>query len=169
VAWLRVDDGFPEHAKLLALRRTDRWTWVEVLAYCARQNNGGVVPNGVHDVVKYATPLFLEKCADAGLLDVTDSGYVVHDWEDYNPRDPTNAVRQQRYRRRHSNAQVTENVTEENVTTVTPRARASRPVPITTTPSNPSTSTTDGKEGRIENGEHTLPDLESILNKVDAA
>ena len=168
MAWLRVDDGFPEHAKILALRRSDRWTWVEVLAYCARQNNGGVVPTGLADIVKHATPAFLHKCADAGLLDDTEHGYVVHDWAEYNPRDPTNAVRQQRYRRNaKSNGEVTEETVTATVTTVTPpRARVpSRPQPLTNKePSLPS------NESRPEppEGQEGLQ-IGNILKEVDAA
>ncbi len=137
MAWLRIDDGFPEHEKLLSLRRNERWTWIEILAYCARQQNGGRLPASITNHMKYVTKPFLERCVEIGLLDVINGYFIVHDWNDYNPKDPTNAVRQARYRNAKSNGDVTEKVTEENVTTVTPRARASRPVPTTsTTPTN---------------------------------
>jgi len=45
--WLRIDDGFTEHRKLLMLKRHDRWTWMEIMTYCARQNDGGHVPAGI--------------------------------------------------------------------------------------------------------------------------
>lgn len=84
MAWLRVDDGMPEHRKVLALPRKDRWTWLELLAYVARQNNGGHVPEGVCDVLKYVTPAFLKACEQHGLLDRDDTGLAVHDWAIYN-------------------------------------------------------------------------------------
>lgn len=100
MAWLRVDDGLAEHRKLLALKRSDRWTWVELLCYVARQNNGGHIPSGICTTMRYVTPSFLTTCEDAGLLDRDDNGVlVVHDWADYNPKDPTGADRQRRYRR----------------------------------------------------------------------
>jgi hypothetical protein len=167
MAWLRIDDGFPENRKILALPRRDRWTWLEVLAYCARQQNGGQVPNGISDIVRHATPAFIEAAHKAGLLDVTGTGYEVHHWDEYNPKDPTNAVRQQRYRNAKRNAEVTENVTEENVTTVTPpRARVpSRPQPLKE-PTNQTTSTTDevGLVGS-ENGFQTI-NYETILKDI---
>ena len=169
MAWLRIDDGFPENRKVLALPRRERWTWLEVMAYCARQQNGGQVPNSSSDIVRHATPAFIQAAFDAGLLVLTDTGYEVHDWDEYNPKDPTNAVRQQRYRNAKRNAEVTENVTDENVTTVTPpRARVpSRPL-TNKEPSLPSTSTTDaeGTEG-VANGTHPI-DFDSILKEMPA-
>jgi hypothetical protein len=84
MAWLRIDDGFPEHRKVLALKRTERWTWVELMCYCARQNDMGRVPHGVGDIVRGATRAFIRKCVDVGLIDETDEGLVVHDWLIYN-------------------------------------------------------------------------------------
>ena len=160
MAWLRIDDGFPEHRKVLALKRSQRWTWMELLAYSARQNNGGFVPKSISDVLRHVTPTFLKNAENAGLLDPVENGYKVHDWDVYNPKDPTNAVRQQRYRNARRNGEVTENVTDENVTNVTPRARASRPVPITTKPSHPPTSVEDvaGRAAGLE--------LETVLKDM---
>lgn len=84
MAWLRIDDGLAEHRKLLPLKRADRWTWMEVLCYVARQNNGGHVPNGIHQIVRHATPPFLNRCYELGLLDLDGDVYKVHDWAIYN-------------------------------------------------------------------------------------
>lgn len=84
MAWLKVDDGMPEHRKVLTLPRKDRWTWMELLCYVARQNNGGHVPAGVTDVLRYVNTAFLTQCENAGLLDRDPGGYVVHDWAVYN-------------------------------------------------------------------------------------
>lgn len=100
MAWLRVDDGMAEHRKILALPRKDRWTWLELLLYVARQNNGGHVPEAICDVLRWVTPAFIQQCVDAGLLDEDKRGYAIHDWEVYNPKDPQHADRQRRYRDR---------------------------------------------------------------------
>lgn len=91
--WLRIDDGFTEHRKIVALKRADRWTWMELLTYCARQGSGHV-PAGITDVLRWVTPAFLEQCVAVGLLDPDDRfptgsagshhGYQVHDWLEYN-------------------------------------------------------------------------------------
>ena len=154
MAWLRLDDGFYTHPKVLKLSRQERWTWVEVLCFCARYDTGGEIPTAISEALPKVNPAFLSKCVDIGLVDTTDEpAFHIHDWKTYNPKDPTNAVRQQRYRSRNGasngdrNGEVTENVTDENVTTVTPRARASRPVPKDIKPSFLPTPTKAGKEG----------------------
>ena len=156
MTWLRIDDGFTEHRKVLKLRRSERWTWLEILTYCARQNNGGRIPKAISDVLRHVTNDFLERCVKAGLLDHHEDGYQVHDWLEYNPRDPTGALRQQRYRNATRNGQVTGNVTDENVTNVTPRARTRARVPSPTPTESVKESTssflpspaTDRTEGR---------------------
>ena len=84
--WLRLDDTFAEHRKIVALKRADRWTWVELLTYCARQTNGGRIPHGITDVLRWVTPAFLDQCTAIGLIDKQPDGTLtIHDWDDYNP------------------------------------------------------------------------------------
>lgn len=85
MSWLRIDDGAPEHRKVLGLPRADRWTWIELLAYCARQQEDGIVPAGIDDALRHVTPAFVRKCIAVGLLDVDDAGEMrVHNWAIYN-------------------------------------------------------------------------------------
>ena len=146
MTWLRIDDGFPQHPKIVQLTRTERWAWLEILAYCARYRTQGFVTSGVREAVSAATPRLLTKMAELRLLDVVDGGWKVHDWNDYNPLDATAAERQRRYRDRNADRDttVTDTVTptvtsdvtrndsdrNENVTVTAPRARASAPVPV---------------------------------------
>jgi predicted DNA-binding transcriptional regulator AlpA len=85
MTWLRLDDGFAEHPKVLALGNAQaRWAWVEVLTYCARRKTGGRIPSGIEDVLKRATPAFLKRCEQVGLVENNGNGLVVHDWDVYN-------------------------------------------------------------------------------------
>lgn len=85
MSWLRVDDGFAEHPKVIALGGpAARWAWLEILAYCARRQTGGVIPPEIHDILRRATPELLAKAEQVGLIDVTEDGRVVHDWPIYN-------------------------------------------------------------------------------------
>jgi hypothetical protein len=93
MAWLRIDDGFAQHPKIVALTPKDRWTWVEILCYCARYQTQGEIPDGIHKVVKGATEAFIERACDVGLIDFShqnesesDQKTVrsVHDWVLYN-------------------------------------------------------------------------------------
>ena len=100
MAWLRLDDRFTKHPKVLKLKRVDRWTWLEILEYCAAYRTGGHVPDAIADVLPHATPALIKQCIAAGLLDAEEHGWNVHDWDVYNPKDPAHAERQRRYRQR---------------------------------------------------------------------
>ncbi len=110
MTWLRIDDKFARHPKITRLQRGDRWTWVELLCYCAEYETDGFVPDSVSEVVPKVTGSFLNRCCTLHLLDVTDehehATYRVHDWTEYNPKDPTKAERQARWRRRQRNGRV---------------------------------------------------------------
>jgi len=85
MAWLRVDDGYDSHPKILALGSDQRrWTWTRILVYTCRYRSP-VIPPNVSELVPRATPAFLRECVDIGLVDVTDDGTLeVHDWILYN-------------------------------------------------------------------------------------
>lgn len=109
MAWLKIDDGFTQHPKIVALTRGDRWTWLEVLTYCARYRTGGHVPSAIAEVVRGATPAFLERCFELRLLDPSatgDDGYEVHDWVIHNGGSITEKV--QRYLEYHPDASANE-------------------------------------------------------------
>lgn len=101
MAWLRIDDGFTSHPKILALGTPSRrWTWLALLAYTARYRSS-LVPAKTSDVVPGATPAFLRDCVDIGLIDIDDEGTMsIHDWHVYNPKDPDAADRMARVRAR---------------------------------------------------------------------
>ncbi len=84
MSWGRIDDGFATHPKILALRsKSRRWIWLEVLTYTWRHRSA-VVPDGIGDVVRGATPSFLNDCELIGLLEREANGdRVVHDWPLY--------------------------------------------------------------------------------------
>lgn len=87
MSWLRIDDAFTSHPKVLALG-TDarRWTWLSVLAYTCRYRSP-VVPPTIGNAVPRATPSFLAACGKLGLIDVQEDGsLIVHDWAEYNSR-----------------------------------------------------------------------------------
>jgi hypothetical protein len=86
VSWLRLDDGFDTHPKVLQLTELQRWRWTRLLLYCARYETEGVV---TRDVMR---ELGLSRAADKllhlNLLLASTSGpdiFVVNDWAIYNP------------------------------------------------------------------------------------
>ncbi len=151
MTWLRIDDRFAEHEKVLGLSRSDRWTWVELLCYCARQSSDTVPPK-VADLIKHVTPAFLARCASVGLLDRDEDGFLhVHDWAVYNNRDLTAAARQQRYR----NAQNT--VTRNGRVTAAGRNESDAPRAATRARPDPTpTPTTKGSDVCLEPNERPI-------------
>jgi hypothetical protein len=90
VSWLKLDDGFADHPKLVQMSPADRWAWLEVLLYCSRHRTDGVVNLAVLERYGFddagVTWLF-----ELGLLDEPSnaeggrtSTMVVHDWAAYN-------------------------------------------------------------------------------------
>lgn len=100
MSWLRIDDDFARHPKLLGLSHKERWTWLSILCYCARYKTAGRLPENMREAIPEVTPALLDKAMQLGLLEKNGSGYIVHDWSEYNPKDPTAAIRQARRRQR---------------------------------------------------------------------
>lgn len=108
MAWLRVDDLFDTHPKIIALGTDERrWTWTRVLLYTCRYRSP-IVPPGIAAVIPKATPTFLAACVQTGLLDEDEDGTMrVHDWREYNGSDSKLQVRERVRRHRERNAEVT--------------------------------------------------------------
>lgn len=83
MAWLRVDDGFDTHAKMLELTEVQRWRWTRVLIYCARhQTQGRVTLSVLRDI---GLGRLAGKLVEVGLLEnAGPNAYLVHDWRIYN-------------------------------------------------------------------------------------
>jgi hypothetical protein len=101
MAWLRIDDGFATHPKILALGSSDhRWTWLQILTYTCRYRSP-VVPADIGEVIQKAGNGFVNRCIEVGLIDVLEDGTMhVHDWEHYQAGDPLKAARQRRFRQK---------------------------------------------------------------------
>lgn len=156
MSWVRLDDGFAEHPKIVSLTDREFRLWVALLCYCARQEDP-TVDRLTARAVRGLTPRLIAKLESIGLLDLvenrpendptfdsvsltktTKNTYEIHDWIHYQPKDKTGAERQARYRSRRLEqaddpryAAVTPTVTE----SVTPDRYSDRnenvtPVPV---------------------------------------
>lgn len=178
MAWLRIDDGFPEHPKILELGSADRrWTWLCILAWTARQRSP-IVPKTIQDAVPKATRRYLDSCVDLGLLDRNENGCLeVHNWRRYQPKDPTKAERQARWRATSPStvdesvdatvdSSVDESVDAEAVYGDGPRAQERARVPVPSRPQEqeplPSHRDLDQPEGRKETSNNG--DLETLAD-----
>jgi hypothetical protein len=79
VTWVKIDDGFPRHPKVLKLPVSAKWAFVEALCYCGEFNTDGQFPVGL--MADKDLRLLI-----AGGLVYSDEGVLwIHDYLDYNP------------------------------------------------------------------------------------
>lgn len=85
--WVKLDDNFPDHPKITQAGPLAGWLFVCGLAYCNRLLTDGYIPAGqVRKLADVDDPLALAgRLVDAGLWEVADGGYRVHDYLDYQP------------------------------------------------------------------------------------
>lgn len=87
MSWVKIDDGAPEHPKLVDLSDAGMALWLRALCYCARRRNDGLVPAGALRILSRAKApaKAAAELVAANLWDVCDDGYRVHDYQDYQP------------------------------------------------------------------------------------
>jgi hypothetical protein len=101
VSWLRLDDKFAEHPKVVALTDREFRLHVKVMCYCARYQTGGRIPPKIGSELAGITPRFRARMTSLGLWESDPDGTLkVHDFDSWNPGDPHGAERAKRYRDR---------------------------------------------------------------------
>lgn len=88
MTWLRIDDTFPEHPKVVGLDASTKWLHVCALAYASRNLTDGYIPAGALRGLG-GTKRMVTALVDAGLWEGYDAGgdpanYLIHDYLDYN-------------------------------------------------------------------------------------
>ena len=153
--WLRIDDKFPRHPKVTQLTDREFRVHVRVLCYCAEYRTAGLVTTGMLAEVPGLTKKVIDRFINLGVWDEDGSGYRVHDFEHYNPKDPSAAERQQRVRdkKRDADRDVGRDADRDAAVTVTsPHAQAGArgPYPYPSgSSSSPSSSTPDDDDTNI--------------------
>jgi hypothetical protein len=92
MAWVRLDDTFPEHPKLVQAGPTAGWLWLVGLAYCARYLTDGripaaTVPRLARDTIATRTrQRCVKTLVKVGLWERDTNGDIhVHDYLEYQP------------------------------------------------------------------------------------
>lgn len=83
--WVRLDDQFPDHPKIVRAGPSAAWLYVCGLAYCARHLTDGLIPEAQMPRLMTGAAKLADRLVAAGLWEVTDDGYRVHDFLNYNP------------------------------------------------------------------------------------
>jgi len=100
MSWIRLDDDFGDHPKLVAAGPLACLLHVRALVYCGRHMTDGRIPrNIIGSLVDWATDgvsegktgeppnnyELAERLVAAGLWERDGTGYVIHDYLEYNP------------------------------------------------------------------------------------
>lgn len=101
MAWLRVDDRFASHPKVAQLSDKEFRVWMRTLCFCAAYQDPSVDRIALSEVTGL-TKAMVMKFSDLGLLDPSDVGHEIHDWQHYQPKDATGAERQAKWRARNA-------------------------------------------------------------------
>lgn len=150
MTWFRVDDGFSDHPKVVALRGSRCWKgalalWTLAGSWASKQESDGFVPLRV---VRFLGGSEAEAGALVGvsLWEKVDGGYRFHDWSDSNPTSEQlqakrgkTKERVEKWRDRKSTPDPSNSVTESlQVDHVTPLVTPppSRPVPSRPVPTH---------------------------------
>lgn len=88
MSWVKIDDGAPEHRKLLEVGASAAWLWVCGLAYCNRQKAcDGFIPEAkvptLYPMVRWRTNV--ERLLKAGLWERETTGFRIHDYHEFQP------------------------------------------------------------------------------------
>ena len=97
MTWVKLDDNFPDHPKVVGLSVAARWAYVEALCYCARYLTDGALPAA--KVKAMTSAKSRAELVGAELwIDCRDGDYAVHDYLAYNPsREQVEKERQERH------------------------------------------------------------------------
>jgi hypothetical protein len=85
--WVKVDDAFADHPKVVQAGPLAAWLYVAGLCYCGRLLTDGFIPRGqVRKLADVPGALKLAaRLVEVGLWEEYPDGYRVHDYLDYNP------------------------------------------------------------------------------------
>ena len=109
MSWVKLDDSFPEHPKVIAVGGDAAWLHVCALAYCNRNETDGKISTAMlgrlsdrRNPRRLATDL-----VQVGLWIATEFGWEIHDYLHYQPSKEQKdaereAARQRMKRRQHA-------------------------------------------------------------------
>lgn len=114
MSWVRVDDKFPDHPKVIAAGPLAKALYVDALCYCNRMLTDGFIPERkarifADDYADFSKDDLCQRLVDVQLWELCDGGYRVHGYLEYQPsaekvkaEQAANAKRQADWRERHA-------------------------------------------------------------------
>ena len=97
MTWVRLDDHFADHPKILGLSDAAYRAFVDGLCYSARYLTDGQIPTAAVKVVTRSRPKPVAELIDAGLWEQNGAGVIVHHYLEFQPsRSTVEATREAR-------------------------------------------------------------------------
>lgn len=109
MGWLRLDDHYDDHPKIVAAGSEAAWLDIRGMLFCARHETDGVIPSSQlsrigSDYAPAKRARLIGQLVDAGRWTKTDDGYIVNDFLDYNPSSITKQTEREAARERMKKA-----------------------------------------------------------------
>lgn len=117
MGWVRLDDNFADHPKVIALSDSAFRIYINALCYSNRQLTDGFIPSPVYSIWASKEPNEepADALIDADLWEVVEGGYLIRSYEEYQPtREKVETKRAEarerlkRYRDKQGNANETQ-------------------------------------------------------------
>lgn len=97
--WIKLDDQFPDHPKVVGLSDAGFATFVRGLCYCSRFQTDGAIPKPMLARGIGTTKTSRELVA-AGLWEATPDGWLVHDYTDHQRTSAEIEAEREKWRRK---------------------------------------------------------------------
>ncbi len=89
MAWVRVDDQWPTHPKVMGLSMAARGLWITAACHCNAHRTDGLIRgsaiSGMAKISKRGTTKLVDELVGAGLWVKVGEDYRIHDYHDYQP------------------------------------------------------------------------------------
>jgi len=83
MTWVRLDDQFADHPKIVGLSSNAFRLHVTGICYAAKHETDGMIPFAAAFVITARKAM--SELTDAGLWDREETGFLIHDYLEYNP------------------------------------------------------------------------------------
>jgi hypothetical protein len=178
MSWLKIDDGFLQHPKIMALTDSELRVWMRILCFSAanrRHREGQIHPSDRREIPGL-TQTKIGRYIDLNLLEETDAPGTlkVHDFHTYNPTDKTATERKRRQRHAETNRdtardEARDNPSDndrENTRALRARARSRTRTPeLTTAAASTTQGAPDNAAAAIQRLEHL--ELDGLATQID--
>jgi len=113
MTWIKIDDSFPDHPKIIGLSDKAFRSHIQALCYCGRFLTDGVITSNA--LARLADRETIAELLEAGLWRALDGGkgYVIHDYLEHQTsknqvehKRELSRERTKRYREKHSNESI---------------------------------------------------------------